>query len=183
MCAADGHRRSPPIAGARRRTPAGRRSSCRTAQQRIVVNCGLPRDQPREPGGQVARATAAHSDGRVQRHARRAASLGSRPFKRLHRHADRRAAPRTSRSSRGATGRCDRAAGVARRLRDRLPAWCISARSCSQSPGNRIDGESIFVAPAGNIIPQTMPDDIQSVPSRIPRSRPTELTDGTWRAC
>ena len=143
--------------------------------QRIVVNCGLPRTN-RETWRQVARATAAHSTV-VFNDTSSCRFLEGGSFKRLlgtpivsgpRRHPGRRARSAATPSSCATShdGYADRFKVIHQRALKLALA------------GNRVDGEDLFVAADGDMIPQDVADEFAVRFHLHPSVKANKLTDG-----
>jgi uncharacterized heparinase superfamily protein len=142
--------------------------------QRVVVNCGLPRNN-RETWRQVARATAAHSTV-VFNDASSCRFLESGSFKRLL------GTPIVGGPVNIQVSREDRPDAVILRAShdgyaDRFKV--IHQRALKLGiDGNRIDGEDLFVSSDGDMIPQNVPDEFAVRFHLHPAVKANKLTDG-----
>jgi uncharacterized heparinase superfamily protein len=142
--------------------------------QRIVVNCGLPGTN-RETWRQVARATAAHSTV-VFNDTSSCRFLESGSFKRLM------GTPIIGGPTDIQVSREDRADAIVLRAShdgyaDRFSVIHQRALKLAMN-GGRIDGEDLFVAADGDIIPQTVPDEFAVRFHLHPSVNANKLTDG-----
>jgi uncharacterized heparinase superfamily protein len=142
--------------------------------QRIVVNCGLPGTN-RETWRQVARATAAHSTV-VFNDTSSCRFLESGSFKRLM------GTPIIGGPTDIQVSREDRADAIVLRAShdgyaDRFSVIHQRALKLAMN-GGRIDGEDLFVAVDGDIIPQTVPDEFAVRFHLHPSVDANKLTDG-----
>jgi uncharacterized heparinase superfamily protein len=142
--------------------------------QRIVVNCGLPATS-REIWRQVARATAAHSTV-VFNDTSSCRFLEGGPFKRMI------GTPIVSGPTNIPAGREERDDAIILRTShdgyaDRFKV--IHQRSMKLAlTGNRIDGEDLFLASDGDMIPQDVPDEFAVRFHLHPSVKANKLTDG-----
>ena len=144
------------------------------AQQRIVVNCGLPLTN-RETWRQVARATAAHSTV-VFNDTSSCRFLESGSFKRLL------GTPIIGGPTDIQLSREDRPDAIILRAShdgysDRFNVIHQRALKLALA-GNRIDGEDLFVSSDGDIIPQHVPDEFAVRFHLHPAVKANKLTDG-----
>ena len=142
--------------------------------QRIVVNCGLPGTN-KENWRQVARATAAHSTV-VFNDTSSCRFLESGSFKRLL------GTPIVSGPKDIQVSREDRGDGIILRgghdgYSDRFKVLHQRALKLAQD-GNRLDGEDVFVASEGDLIPQNIPDEFAVRFHLHPAVKANKLTDG-----
>ena len=142
--------------------------------QRVVVNCGLPGTN-RETWRQVARATAAHSTV-VFNDTSSCRFLESSSFKRLL------GTPIVSGPRDIQVTREERADAVI--LRTSHDGYADRFRVIHQRAlklavaGNRVDGEDLFVATEGDMIPSDIPDDFAVRFHLHPAIKANKLTDG-----
>jgi uncharacterized heparinase superfamily protein len=143
-------------------------------QQRIVVNCGLPRTN-RETWRQVARATAAHSTVTFN-DTSSSRFLESGSFKRLL------GTPIIAGPADIQVSREDRPDGVILRASHDGYAgrfMVIHQRALKlATAGNRIDGEDLFIAANDDMIPQNVPDEFAVRFHLHPTVKANKLTDG-----
>ena len=142
--------------------------------QRIVVNCGLPGTN-KETWRQVARATAAHSTV-VFNDTSSCRFLESGSFKRLL------GTPIVSGPKDIQVSREDRGDGIILRgghdgYADRFKVLHQRALKLAQD-GNRLDGEDVFVAAQGDLIPQDIQDEFAVRFHLHPAVKANKLTDG-----
>jgi uncharacterized heparinase superfamily protein len=142
--------------------------------QRIVVNCGLPGSN-RETWRQVARATAAHSTV-VFNDTSSCQFLETGSFKRLL------GTPILSGPNNIQVSREDREDAVILRAShdgyaDRFSVIHQRALKLA-TPGNRIDGEELFVSSEGDMIPQDVADEFAVRFHLHPAVKANKLTDG-----
>jgi uncharacterized heparinase superfamily protein len=142
--------------------------------QRVVVNCGLPGNN-RETWRQVARATAAHSTV-VFNDTSSCRFLESSSFKRLL------GTPIVSGPREIQVTREERADAIILRTShdgyaDRFKVIHQRALKLALA-GNRVDGEDLFVATDGDMIPSDIPDDFAVRFHLHPAIKANKLTDG-----